>query len=95
MGVVTVNGTSLLRLSGLLIKILLWGNPWAKLTHAIVEWSTLIWLEGGGQFAHTYQNNFLSGTDCPIDLKPSCTFKLVRFYEVYVIPLDLEGCMTT
>ena len=47
-------------------------------------------IRGGGV------NDYISGTDCPIDLKPSCIFKFVNCPEVYIkilTNLDLEGTL--
>ena len=50
---------------------------------------------GGAKWPTANLNEFFSATECPIDLKPSCSFKFVRCLEVYkkFINLDLGGTL--
>ena len=50
----------------------------------------------GGRGLTANQNDFISGTNCPIDLKPSFIFMFVRCSDVYIkilTKLDLEGTL--
>ena len=49
---------------------------------------------GGAKWPTANQNRYISGTECPIDLKPGCKFKFLCCLEVYLrklINLDHEG----
>ena len=51
---------------------------------------------GGGKWPSANPNDNYSGTDCQINLKPSCIFKFVSCLEVYIkilIYLELEGTL--
>ena len=38
---------------------------------------------GGANMPHSFSNAYTSGTECRMDLKPGCKFKLVRCLKVY------------
>ena len=39
---------------------------------------------GGANWPTENQKNYISGTECPIDLKPGCKFKFVSCQEIYL-----------
>ena len=51
---------------------------------------------GGAKWPTANQKRYISGTECPIDLKPGCKFKFLCCFEVYIrklIHLDHEGAL--
>ena len=52
---------------------------------------TLIMHGRGAQWPTANPNDYISGTDYPIDLKPNYIFKFVRCPEVYIQILTLKG----
>ena len=50
---------------------------------------TLI-IQGGAKWPTAYLIDYISATECPIGLKPSCIFKFVRCPEVYEKKLILD-----
>ena len=49
-----------------------------------------------GKWPTANLNDYISATECPIDLKPSCIFKFVRCLEVYekqLVNFDLGGTL--
>ena len=51
---------------------------------------------GGAKWPTANQKRYISGTECPIDLKPGCKFKFLSCLEVYLrklINLDHEGAL--
>ena len=51
---------------------------------------------GGAKWPAANLKRYISGTECPIDLKPGCKFKFLSCLEVYLrklINLDHEGAL--
>ena len=48
-------------------------------------------LNRGGNWPIENKNSYISGTECPIDLKPGCKFKFVRCLETYLRTSPILG----
>ena len=46
---------------------------------------------GGAKWPTANQKRYISGTKCPIDLKPGCKFMFVRCLETYLKKIDQFG----
>ena len=46
---------------------------------------------GGGDISHKFSNAYSSGTECPIDPKPSCKFEFVYCLKVSKKLTNSEG----